>query len=64
MWITLDAVAALAGTAIRADAAINQMPLIGALKCRLHGVVLDTIFGPYEDFEYVSTTTPGPPPPR
>lgn len=44
------------------DSALAKAPLVRNVR----GVVLDILFGPAEDFDYVSRTTPrtAPPPPR
>lgn len=57
LLVTIDALA-------WADRQVSRIPLVGGIKKRAAGVLLDTLFGPAEDFDYVSTTTaPSSPPP-
>ena len=45
------------------DSRLRRIPVVGPLKGRVEGVVLDTLFGRAEEFDYVSTTAPSSPPP-
>lgn len=45
------------------DSKANLLPVVGPVKRRATGVLLDRLFGPAEDFDYVSATAPNSPPP-
>lgn len=60
---TLRATLALLRALEWVDSLISQMPLVGPAKHRAVDKILDTIFGPAEDIDYVSTTAPRTPPP-
>lgn len=46
------------------ESATRRMPVVGPARERVEDMVLDTLLGSVEDFEYVSTTAPSSPPPR
>lgn len=50
----MNVIALLFEVAMRADDALSKLPFYGASR----SWVLDRMFGPAEDFEYVSRTTP------
>lgn len=41
----------------------SRVPIVGPAKDRLTDAVLDSLFGPAEDIDYVSRTAPSSPPP-
>lgn len=51
-------------TIAKAHHVVSRTPLIGVALERIEDTVLDSILGPAEDHDYVSTTAPSSPPPR
>lgn len=45
------------------DSRVSRLPVVGGIRRRAQDALLDTIFGPAEPFDYVSTTAPSSPPP-
>lgn len=59
----LKAFLAFCRTLAWVDRQAARVPLVGGARRRVTDTLLDTIFGPEEDSDYVSTTAPSSPPP-